>query len=358
MKSAMAEAGTGGRAIVGRRGSRRSSPVRTRAGAAAPDAAAAVAPSAASASASTAAAVAPQPADKTCAHANVVRAEDEIVCTSCGMVIDDDDAIAAMHGSHNDAAANSSLPQSWGGADSESKPNLYVSNVLGSANAIPKMPGMQLLNLYCKGGLETSNDRRKKTRLSKFSNACEKMRFTAIQAQTAWSLFQRAAKSSSPRKSAEVAAWAIYKTCQMYSIPATSDEILSVVKSNFSRKSMPNMIRILYECMVSSEESLAAASAAAAGAGGNAADGHADAEGGRPGMAAGSGGAVGASAGGRQDYYFALNLRRMLKGRRYTKDMFAGAKNDAWRLYHEVFKTGNPNTRARRSIAMAFGLGS
>ena len=302
----------------------------------------------------------------TCEHANIVRADGEMVCTSCGTVIDDD-ALAALHGSHDhDAAYNSALPQSWGGDGSESKPNLYVSNALGTANAIPRMQGMQLVSLYCKGGLEMAKDRRNKTRLSKFSNACEKMKFTQAQAQTAWTLFQRAAKDGSPRKTAESAAWAVYKTCQMYSIPATTDEILGVIKLNFGRKSMPNMIKILYSHMPSADDTLAAtASAAAAGDGApsSSAAATADSPDAAPEQRSGGAGAPSAaSAAGNNNnndqYYFALNMRRMLKGRKFSKEMFSSAKNDAWKLYTEVFRTGNPNIRARRSIMMAFRVGS
>ena len=303
----------------------------------------------------------------TCEHANIVRADGEMVCTSCGMVIDDD-ALAALHGCHDhDAQFNASLPQSWGGDGSESKPNLYVSNALGTANAIPKMQGMQLVSLYCKGGLETAKDRRNKNRLSKFSNACEKMKFAPAQAQTAWTLFQRAAKDASPRKTAESAAWAVYKTCQMYSIPATSDEILGVIKSNFGRKTMPNMLKILYSHMPSADDSLAAHSSAAAvdGASAAAAADSPDATpeqrsggAGAPSSAAAGGGSGGGNSNSNDQYYFALNMRRMLKGRKFSKEMFSSAKNDAWKLYTEVFRTGNPNIRARRSIMMAFRVGS
>ena len=292
---------------------------------------------------------APPPSIPTCEHPNVVQADGEVVCTSCGTVIDDDTLIA-LHGCHdNDVVANSSMPQTWGGVDSESRPNLYVANSLGTSNSIPKMAGMQLLQLYCKGGIETDRDRRNKTRLSRFSNACEKMGFGQAQAQTAWTLFQRVAKTTSPRKAADAAAWSIYQTCKMYSIPASSDEILDVVKSNFGRKTMPNMLRILYSCMASSDESLAA-TVADRGQGGIA-----DASSSSPSRPAARGSHNG---GGAKDYYFALNMRRMLKGRRFTREMFSAAKNDAWRMYTEVFTTGNPNTRARRSIAMAFGMGT
>ena len=264
------------------------------------------------------------------------------------MVIDDD-ALAALHGCHDhDASANASLPQSWGGDDSEAKPNLYVVNVLGTANAIPRMAGMQLVSLYCKGGVEMGKDRRHKTLLSKFSNACEKMEFTPMQAQTAWTMFQRASKDSTPRKMPESAAWAIYKTCQMYSIPATADEILGVVKSNFSRKTLPNMIKILYNHMPKADEPPASSSASdqESGAAPEAAP-----------AAAARNGAAGASGGGNNDqYYFALNMRRLLKGRKFSEEMYASAKNDAWRMYTEVFQ-GNPNIRARKSIQMAFGVG-
>ena len=279
-----------------------------------------------------------------CAHTNIVQADGEIVCTSCGVVIDDD-ALAALHGCHDhDASANTSLPQSWGGDDSESKPNLYVTNVLGTGNAIPRMNGMQLLSLYCKGGMEMGKDRRNKALLSKFSNACEKMEFTPAQAQTAWTMFRRAARDTTPRKMPESAAWALYKTCQMYSIPAAADEILGVVKSNFGRKTMPNMIKILYSHMPKADESpddSASSPAAAATAG------------------AAEPSAMSASRGaGNEQYYFALNLRRLLKGRKFSKEMYSSAKNDAWKMYTEVFRGGNPNIRARRSIMMAFGVGS
>lgn len=276
------------------------------------------------------------PAGAECAHANVVQADGEMVCTSCGTVIDDD-ALAALHGCHDhNTSANASLPQTWGGDDSESKPNLYVTHVLGTANAIPKMHGMQLLSLYCKGGMETGKDRRNKTLLSKFSNACEKMQFSQTQAETAWKLFQRAAKDSSPRKMPESAAWAIYKTCQMHSIPVTADEILGVVRSNFGRKTMPNMVKILYSHMPKADDPL---------------DGASDAGPDQQHAAQASRGA------GNDQYYFALNMRRLLKGRSFSKEMYASAKSDAWRMYNEVFRTGNPNIRAKRSIAMAFGVG-
>ena len=267
-----------------------------------------------------------------CPHTNVIQADGEMVCTACGMVIDDD-ALAALHGCHDhDTSANSSLPQSWGGTDSESKPNLYVANVLGSANTIPKMNGMQLVSLYCKGGVESGKDRRNKTLLSKFSNVCEKMEFGQEQAQTAWTMFRQASRDRSPRKMAESAAWAIYKTCQMYSIPAEADEILGVVKSNFQRKNMPDMLKILYAHMPKADEPADHQSAAAPAT-------------------------LATRGAGNDQYYFALNMRRLLKGRRFSKGMYASAKNDAWRLYTEVFRTGNPNIRARRSIKMAFGLG-
>ena len=273
-----------------------------------------------------------------CPHAKVVDADGEIVCTSCGIVITDD-ALTALHSRHDhDLSANSSLPQSWGGADSESKPNLYVTNVLGSANAIPRMNDMKLVSLYCKGGIESGKDRRNKALLSKFSNACEKMDFSPAQAQTAWKMFQRASKDASPRKMAESAAWAIYKTCQMYSIPLTANEILDVVKSNFQRKNMPDMLKILYSHMPKTDESLDDDAAAAAAA---------DAP------------AMSASRGvGNDQYYFALNMKQLLKGRRFSPDMYASAKNDAWKMYTEVFKAGNPNIRARKSIMLAFRVGS
>ena len=271
-----------------------------------------------------------------CPHTNVVDADGEIVCTSCGIVITDD-ALTALHESHDrDATANSSLPQSWGGADSESKPNLYVTNVLGSANAIPRMNDMKLVSLYCKGGIESGKDRRNKTLLSKFSNTCEKMDFSQAQAQTAWKMFQRASKDASPRKMAESAAWAIYKTCQMYSIPLTAGEILDIVKSNFGRKNMPDMLKILYNHMPKTDESLDDDAAATAAA---------------PAMSASRGA-------GNDLYYFALNMRQLLKGRKFSPDMYASAKNDAWRMYTEVFKAGNPNIRARKSIMLAFRVGS
>lgn len=267
-----------------------------------------------------------------CAHTNVIQADGEVVCTSCGMVIDDD-ALAALHGCHDhDTSANSSLPQSWGGAASESKPNLYTANVLGSANTIPKMNGMQLISLYCKGGVESGKDRRNKTLLSKFSNVCEKMEFGQEQAQTAWTMFRQASRDRSPRKMAESAAWAIYKTCQMYSIPAEAAEILGVVKTNFGRKSMPDMLKILYAHMPKADEPVDA-------------------------QAAASQAALGSRGADNDQYYFALNMRRLIRGRKFSKGMYASAKNDAWKLYTEVFRTGNPNIRARRSIKIAFGIG-
>ena len=285
-----------------------------------------------------------------CDHKNIVQADGEMVCAKCGQVIDDD-VLAAQHGLHdNEAVLNSSLPQTWGGPESESNPNLYTRHVLGSANSIPKMKGMQLLSLYCKGGLETGSDRRRKARLSQFSNVCEKMRFNAEQSQTAWNLFQRAAKATTPRKAAECAAWATYKTCQMYSIPASADEVINVIKVNFGRKTMPNMIRILYACMVSTDESRAAAD------GGGGGDGEGEAGTATAPIAMPM--APDASATGVGcDYYFALQMRHMLRGRRYSKELYMAAKNDAWHMYNSVFKTGNKNMRAKRAIAMAFGVG-
>ena len=290
-----------------------------------------------------------------CRHENIVQADSDMVCTKCGVVVEDD--ALPEHGAGNAvAAANADLPQSRS-AMSESRPNLYESHALGTADAMPKMQSMRMLQKYFAGGIATDKDRRAQGRLSKLSNACEKMGLTQMQSQTAWDLFQRAVKRGGTRKTAEAAAWALYQACKMHCVPATSDEILAAVRSNFGRKAMPNMIRILYAFMPSSSDGdgdgvVNPSSTIADGCGGGQ---------GRPSSSttttavAGAAAAAGGDAGG--DYYFALNMRLMLRKRKYSEEVFAACKRDAWRMYKDVFTTGNPNVRAKRAIALAYKVG-
>jgi len=290
-----------------------------------------------------------------CRHENIVQADSDMVCTKCGVVVEDD--ALPEHGAGNAvAAANADLPQSRS-AMSESRPNLYESHALGTADTMPKMQSMRMLQKYFAGGIATDKDRRAQSRLSKLSNTCEKMGLTQMQSQTAWDLFQRAVKRGGTRKTAEAAAWALYQACKMHCVPATSDEILAAVRSNFSRKAMPNMIRILYAFMPSSSDDggggdgvVNPSSTISDGCGGG--QGRSS----TTGAAAGAGAeAAGGDAGG--DYYFALNMRLMLRKRKYSEEVFAACKRDAWRMYKDVFTTGNQNVRAKRAIALAYKVG-
>lgn len=228
-----------------------------------------------------------------CAHVNMIHDNGEIVCTKCGVVMDRTVEAEMM--------------------PDNSRANLYELKEVGSRNALPDMQfGQSRSSLDVRRYFRGRNVRRT---LSDFSNFCEKLALPISAQQRAWRLYCRAQTSGSRQGAAEHACWAVHNTCRAMGIPKSDVEIIGVAKVVYGRAGLPDMFTIAYR--------------------------HMD--------------VPGAAISGTDAYYFNLNLRKIVAGLSLTKTEFVACKNEAWKLFLNVFVEGSPDYRARRAISTAFG---
>ena len=231
-----------------------------------------------------------------CEHEAATSDDSERVCTKCGMVL-----------------GNESEGEQ---APSNSRANLFELKEVGSRDALPRMDfaasrGSGDIRRYFGGGLNGTRP------LSEFSNMCEKLSLPLPLQEHAWRLYSRAAPANSRRRSAERACWAVHDTCRVCGIPKSDTEIKSAAMFAYGRCRLPDMFTMSYR--------------------------HMDVPGaGRP---------------GSDTYFFNLNLRRMVSNIRMTGADFAARKSQAWEMYRSVYTEGSAQTRARRAISAAFGVG-
>ncbi|ABK77333.1 hypothetical protein CENSYa_0700 [Cenarchaeum symbiosum A] len=228
-----------------------------------------------------------------CRHEKTIEADAETVCTSCGMVLGETE--------EREEPTRSRL-------------NLYESKSIGSLDDVPKTAQNAPLRSYFRGGIRPDSQKRRAQALSRFSNACERLRLPAAQAEYAYRIFRRTLPKRSARKAAETAWWSIHRSCIMHDNALLPDETAQAVMDAFGRSKMQSTLSILYENM---EE--------------------------MPRVECTDG------------YHFDLAMRRVLAGRSFTGPDYAELKKWAWHLYREVFTRGTGRVRARQAVEHAFG---
>ncbi len=233
-----------------------------------------------------------------CDHKKIVKVENDTICSKCGVITDKVEFL------QNHVGKNS-------------KANLYEILTIGSKEDLPNTNETNLLRHYFHGS--TNDDKTKKCMqlLSKFSNTCNKLNMSDVAQIYAWNLFKKTAPKKSSRKIGETAYWAIYQSCKIHGIPITDKEIEQAIVTNFHRKGLQNLISIMYNYMDCAPD-----------------------------------GAVK----GDKNYYFRLNLKKMIKDRLQNRPHYTELEKMAWKMYNDIYTEGNYNTRARRAIAMAWGL--
>ena len=227
-----------------------------------------------------------------CNH-DMVGAAGENVCIKCGMVEDD---------------SNIDYGSAYG---SSPAPSLYLSQSVGTGGEIPKGGGTAAVRRYFRGGLSPQKN------LSRFSNACQKLRLHKHVEQDAWRVFVTVSKKM-PRKAAEHACVAIFLTCRSNGVPIPKDGIIEAVRTSFGRKSMPTMAKMIYQHM------------------------HVLVYDG--------------SKKGEGEYYFNVALNERTAGRRIPESRYVGCKQNAWFLFTKTYSWDDSyKRRARRAVDHAFG---
>ncbi len=232
-----------------------------------------------------------------CTHEKTVESDGEIVCRRCGVVIQEQESV---------------VTNIYEGA--KSSVNLFEMRSIGGRDETGSIPDCGArLERYFRGGVSES-DPTSKRHLSKFSNICEKLGFNSSLQNAAWDKFAERLKYKNSREVAETASWAIHMTCKEYGLPIPPVEILRVVQWAFNRSRMPHMSGIIYDNLESSVP-----------------DFERD-----------------------KRYYFNLNLRRIAGDIDYNDAEVMERREQAWRLYNEVYTEGNPDQNSRNAINEVF----
>lgn len=238
-----------------------------------------------------------------CNHSTTATIDNDVVCSSCGVVIDEIDT--QFHHLSN--------------KKSESSPNLYEVKSMGSKQEIPNTPQNKALRNYYRGssGRRGIKDDRN---LSSFSNVCEKLSLPLHVQTSALDQFNKACKEI-PRKTAEHACWSISDACKAHGIPRTDNDIISAVELAFGRKKLPSMMKISFSH--SSVKDLRTLH------------------------------------GTRNDdvYYFNVNWKKITRGikLRLTESELNKKKAQAWNCFKTVFLTGTYDKRSKNAINMVLG---
>ena len=229
-----------------------------------------------------------------CRHQKVSCIDGENTCTSCGTVF------GAEHVNE--------------GSDrnSNTRPNLFVAQSLGTRNGMPDMRGMESVKRYFRGGI---SDERK---LSAFSNVCEKLALPQHIRVDAHQRFARINKQME-QKTAEHACVAIFRACRSHGIPRLEEDIVEAVRVAYRRKRMPTMTRMAVQHMHISD-------------GGEKGD-------------------------GGKKYYFGVALTKRLRDGDMPKQGYDRIVNLAWFFYTQIYTDGRYSCRAADAVDHAFGRG-
>ena len=235
-----------------------------------------------------------------CKHDDIVESGGETVCTKCGVVLDMITAEPAQQ--------------------STSITNLFERHTIGGKNIFPKIGTNSELRRYMRGSHTNIHDEKTKKEmavLSKFSNCCESLGLLDAASEYAFALFSRARKSWNARQWPYMAVWALYRSSQAHAIPNSAKEISSVVCAKFNRSSMPDITKILYQ--VNDIDVAPTAN--------------------------------------YSKYNFRLTFKEALAGRTFHSDAaYAEIEENAWYLYNNVYIKGTLKIRAKKAIAVAFGV--
>ncbi|MFN3655037.1 MAG: hypothetical protein ACK4TO_06890 [Candidatus Nitrosotenuis sp.] len=143
-----------------------------------------------------------------CLHKNsLVVDSHEVLCASCGMVLDSYDV--------QDYNIESTL-------------NLFQQIETGGKTA--KIEATRRVH-------------EKKFRSSAFSNACVKLRLPAYAALDAWKIFSKLEKISDVNANTAIAIFSLFTSCKRFAIPRTEDQIREAVMFAFSIRRTPSVLK-------------------------------------------------------------------------------------------------------------------
>lgn len=131
----------------------------------------------------------------------------EVLCASCGMVLDSYDA--------QDYNIESTL-------------NLFQQIEVGGKTA--KIEATRRIH-------------EKKFRSSAFSNACVKLRLPTYTALDAWKIFSKLEKISDVNANTAIVIFSLFTSCKRFAIPRTEDQIREAVMLAFSIRRVPSVLK-------------------------------------------------------------------------------------------------------------------
>lgn len=147
---------------------------------------------------------------------------------------------------------------------------------------------------------------------SYFSNACSKLGLKRNVSHDAWRFYVKISKNTSYTR-AEIACFALFTACKIYSVPKSEEDIQSAVEMTFSAKRIPTMLRVLSLMKVKAEE-------------------------------------LGIVCHDSSKYYLNLYLAKAQDALGYSVD-FSIIKRTAY-LHFQILQ-GNPESRARKAVQIA-----
>ena len=233
-----------------------------------------------------------------CPHTEKIHDGGEVICAKCGMVLNDF--------MNDDREMYTPI----------SKTNLFDRKEIGSRNYIPDTKEGERIKKYLRSGIYDGERKKSRDNLSRFSNVCEKLSLSQGLIDYSWTLFTRAIKTQPVRYTAESVCWAIFCACKKHAHPLSVAEIQNVVRMIWGRKEISHMTSILYDHMHLLDD----------------------------------------ESENDEEYYFKLNMRKMLQRKKFYPEDMAECKARAWFLFNNVFVNGNMSARTRRAIQVGFDL--
>ncbi len=230
-----------------------------------------------------------------CGHGNRIETNGEVVCSACGMVMQEGTVEAPYEGS--------------------SRTNLFERHATGSKNLLPKAMETDGLRAYLRSEMRDRVSVKEMDWLRKFSNSAQKLGLNRNESEYAFRLFRRGRETTGSRQYAFVAAWALYKSAKVHGVPITGKEAIAVVRGEFRKAHFPDMTKMLYKMM--------------------------DVE---------------TPHDNDMVYNFRAAIMSVLEGREYLKGDYSEMERLAWALYNDVYTTGSYPSRARAAVCEAFGV--
>ena len=240
-----------------------------------------------------------------CEHASTIILDGETVCRKCGVILGDNrEQVPA--GEREAAGAKSTT-------------NIYERHVTGSRDIIPDTGQMKSLRCYSHKNIYDNDSRKKLRNISRFSNACDLLGIDDTAAEYALRLFHTALKQrGGDRRTADVAAWSIYKSCKNHGIPIDGNVIADNVRRQFGRMRIGDIMSIAYDMMDIP---------------------------------------VRDNPDGIMKYHFRLILKKLTKKLPRMDDrQYSRRQADAWNMYNTLFLSGSYDKRAKNAVCKAFGI--